>query len=134
MKEEITVLMSRAYNCLAEAELLYREDRYNGVTNRAYYAVFDAANAILRLKDLYATTHSGLNHTFNFYFVRTEQLPSRMNRLLTRSFDLRQTGDYDFSRDITREEAIESIEYAKEFLLYTEAYLREQDLADPDNT
>ena len=127
MKEEIVVLMSRAYDCLADAELLFRESRFNGVTNRSYYAVFDAANAILRLKDLYANTHSGLSHTFNLQFVRTEELSPHLNTLLSRSFSLRQTADYDFSREITQEEAQKSIDYAKEFLLYTEAYLNDQD-------
>ena len=115
MKEEVTVLMARAYDNLADAELLCREKRYNSVTNRAYYAIFDAANAILRLKNLYANTHSGLSHTFNLNFVRTEQLSPDMNRLLSRSFSLRQTADYDFSRDITQQEAEESIEYPKSF-------------------
>ncbi|GAB2514859.1 hypothetical protein [Spirosoma aerophilum] len=53
-----------------------------------------------------------------------------MNKLLSRSFSLRQTADYDFSRDITQQEAEESIEYAKEFLLQTEAYLNEQSFTD----
>ena len=89
MKEEIAVLMSRAYDNLADAELLYREKRYNSVTNRAYCAIFDATNAILRLKDLFANTHSGLSHTFNLHFVRTEQFSTDMNKLLSRSFSLR---------------------------------------------
>ncbi len=115
MNEEVKVLMGRAYDNLSDAELLCREKRYNSVTNRAYYAIFDAANAILRLKDLYANTHPGLSHTFNLNFVRTEQLSPDMNKLLSRSFSLRQTADYDFSRDITPQEAEESIEYAKSF-------------------
>ena len=82
MKEEVAVLMARAYDNLSDAELLYREKRYNSVTNRAYYAIFDAANAVLRLKDLFANTHSGLSHTFNMHFVRTEQFSANMNKLL----------------------------------------------------
>lgn len=130
MKEEITVLMSRAYDNLSDAELLLREERYNSVANRAYYSIFDAANAVLRLKDLYASTHSGLSHTFNFYFVRTGQFDTYMNKLMTRSFGPRQTADYDFTKEITPEDARKSIEYAKEFLLYIEAYLHEQNIPD----
>ncbi|GAB2514866.1 HEPN domain-containing protein [Spirosoma aerophilum] len=77
MNDEVKVLMSRAYDNLSDAELLCREKRYNSVTNRAYYAIFDADNAILRLKDLYANTHSGLSYTFNLNFVRTEQFSQK---------------------------------------------------------
>jgi hypothetical protein len=128
MNEEVQVIMKHAYTCLSEAETLSRENWYGGATNRAYYTIFSAASALLRSKDLYANTHSGLSHTLNLYFVRTNLLKARMNNLLSQSFGLRQTVDYDFSHLATQEEAERSIEYAKEFLLYTEVYLREQNL------
>lgn len=128
MKEEVLLMMTRAYDCLGEAETLNREDRHGGATNRAYYSIFSAASAILRSKDLYANTHSGLSHTFNLYFAIPNLIAAETNNLLSKSFGLRQTIDYDFSHVATKEEAERSIEYAKEFLLYTETYLRQQGL------
>ncbi len=62
--------------------------------------------------------------------MKTNQLPEEANGWLEECAKLRQTADYDFSYETTREDAQKSIEYAKEFLLYTEAYLREQNLID----
>ena len=58
-------------------------------------------------------------------------MPDEANDWLEKCYDFRQSGDYDFSYDVSEEDAQLSIEYAKEFLLYTETYLREQNLIDP---
>lgn len=57
-------------------------------------------------------------------------MPEEANEWLEKCYDLRQSGDYDFSYDVTAEDAQKCIEYAKEFLLFTEAYLREQNFID----
>lgn len=130
MSAEISMVMDHARDCLNEAKSLERDNWYGGATNRAYYAIFSAASAILQSKDLYANTHSGLSHTFNLHFVRTSLLPPVMNNLIGQSFNLRQTVDYDFSYVATQEDAVQSIEYANKFLSYAEAYLRDQKLID----
>ncbi len=57
-------------------------------------------------------------------------MPAEANIWLEKCFELRHSGDYNFEYDVTEAEAVQSIEYAKEFLLFTEAYLREQNFID----
>lgn len=123
-RDEVKRLMARAVDSLQDAQLLFDAGRYTGVPNRSYYAVFDAVNALLRLHEQYAKTHKGAKAKFNELFIKTEQMPEEANHWLEQCAKLRQSGDYDF----TQEQAKESIDHAKEFLLYTESYLREQKL------
>ncbi|TAE26844.1 MAG: HEPN domain-containing protein [Cytophagales bacterium] len=126
MKEDVQRLMARAYNALADARLIYETGRYNSVPNRSYYAIFDAVNALLRLHDSYAKTHKGLKSQFNERYVRTDKMPHEANLWLEASFELRQSGDYDFEYDVTESDAAKSIEYATNFLLQAEAFLRSE--------
>ncbi len=71
MKEDVFRLMGRAYDCLADAQLILSSGRFNGVPNRSYYAVFDAVNALLRLHETYAKTHKGAKNAFGKLFILT---------------------------------------------------------------
>ena len=55
-------------------------------------------------------------------------MPAESSLWLEKCYDLRQSGGYEFEHDVTETEAVQSIEYAKEFLLHAESYLREQNL------
>jgi uncharacterized protein (UPF0332 family) len=124
MNEDIQRLMARAYNCLADARLIFETGRFTSVPNRSYYAIFDALNALLRLHDAYANTHKGAKSRFNELFIKTEKLPHEANLWLEGCFELRQSGDYDFEYDVTEADAAKSLYYAANFLLHAEAYLR----------
>ena len=130
MKEEIGELMTRAYDCLSDADYLLRDDRLNRIPNCCYYAVFDAISALLRTENLFVKTHKGAKNKFSELFVKTGRMPDKSNEWLEKCYDLRQSGDYNFSYDVNREDALMSIKYAKEFLLCTEAYLRSQNLVN----
>jgi len=127
-RHEINRLMSLAEETLRDAQFLFENGRYNGVPNRSYYAVFNAVNALLRLREQHTKTHKGAKSKFNELFIKTNQMPEEANTWLEECAQLRQSGDYDFTSDITEEQARLSIDYANEFLLHTEAYLRQQNL------
>lgn len=60
MKPETEKLFSRALECLDEADHLYKHDHVSGAVNRAYYAMFDCARAILHEYGVLAKTHQGV--------------------------------------------------------------------------
>ena len=127
---EINRLMAMASDNLADAQYLFEDGCYNGAPNRSYYAVFDAVNALLRLHEQYTKTHKGPQSKFNELFIKTEKMPKEANVWLKECAELRQSGSYDFSNDVTEDQAQKSIAHAKEFVLRAEAYLRGQDLLD----
>lgn len=88
----------RALTALHEADLLIEQQHFSGALNRAYYAAFYAARALLATRSLDSSRHSGVIALFQEHFVRTGLIPIDTARALARAFEKRQTSDYgDFS-------------------------------------
>lgn len=90
--------IARARAALQEADLLIEQRHFSGALNRAYYAAFYAARALLATRNLDSSRHSGVIALFQEHFVRTGLIPTDTARSLPRAFEKRQTSDYgDFS-------------------------------------
>jgi uncharacterized protein (UPF0332 family) len=66
--------LSRAQECLEDAKLLFANGKYHSTANRAYYASFYAVRALLALKGLDASKHSGVISLFNREYVKSGRL------------------------------------------------------------
>jgi uncharacterized protein (UPF0332 family) len=86
------------------------------VVNRSYYAVFYAALALLVTVDVEPGRHTGVLAKFDELFVREGIFPKEMSRILHHAFDMRQAGDYQKSKVITQDQAIEVLNSAEEFV------------------
>ena len=90
--------LTRAREALAEADVLASANRWNGALNRVYYAAFYAARALLALKRIDSSRHSGVIALFQEHFVRTGAVAPDIARALPQAFARRQRGDYgDFA-------------------------------------
>lgn len=70
-----------------------------GACNRAYYAMFDAAKAVLiatvpSIDPSIGKTHSGLISAFGLHMVKTGRIPVEFGRAFNRAHDIRQVADY----------------------------------------
>jgi len=83
---------------------------------RAYYSVFYAALALLVTEDVEPNKHAGVLAKFDELFVRQGIFPKEMSRILHHAFDMRQAGDYQKSKVITEEQAIDVLRSAEEFV------------------
>lgn len=87
--------LTMARETLEDARVLRRQGRSPwSVINRAYYAMFYAALALLLFSGRGATKHSGVIALFDEHFVKAGVFPAEMSRWLHRAFDLRQLADY----------------------------------------
>ncbi len=89
--------MSRAIESLKAAELCLTESLINSAVSRAYYAMFQAAQAALEAEGLVRSewTHRGLHSTFNRDLIHQRKLYPRVLRdYLTSSLAVRQAADY----------------------------------------
>lgn len=90
--------LARAREALAEADLLISATRWNGALNRLYYALFYAARALLALKRIDSSRHSGVIALFQEHFVKPGSVPADIARALPQAFARRQRTDYgDFA-------------------------------------
>ncbi len=116
-KDLVQYRLDLAQDMLRDARVL----KENGgspvsIVNRAYYAVFYAALALLVTANVEPSKHAGVLAKFDELFVRQGIFPKEMSRILHHAFDMRQAGDYQKSKVITKEQASDVLASAEEFV------------------
>ncbi|MGZ8477770.1 MAG: HEPN domain-containing protein [Candidatus Binatia bacterium] len=85
MKAELGKLarhrLSRARDAFAEGEHLFAIGSFNGSVNRFYYAAFYAARALLAVRELDSSRHSGVIALFQKHFVKSGLVAIERQRL-----------------------------------------------------
>jgi uncharacterized protein (UPF0332 family) len=126
MKESTQQLILNAEETLQAADVLFKEEFLRDAVNRAYYAVFYVAEALLNEKDLRYSKHGTVHGAFAQHYVKTKIFDQKYHKLLTSSFRRRMLGDYDEVTRFSPEEVIEIIGQAGEFLQVAKKYLESQ--------
>src|SRR5476651_339290 len=113
-------IIDKAEKALTSARILLKAGDSDGASNRAYYAMFDAAIAALSWAGSgsahdHPKTHSGLIGSFGLHLVRAGKLPAELGRSLNRVQELRLTADY-LADPVTSERAEWAIREAEAFL------------------
>jgi uncharacterized protein (UPF0332 family) len=106
----------RAEESFEEALILAKEERWNAVINRLYYACFYAVIALLLKNDIETQTHDGARTQFGLQFIKTGKIDKDLGKLLSKLFDYRQKGDYGDLFDYDEELTKPLIEKVKVFL------------------
>lgn len=96
--------LERARAALEEAELLEAAGHCSGALNRIYYAAFYAARALLALKKIDSSRHSGVISLFQEHFVKTGIVSPDVARALPQAFARRQRSDYDDFTEVHADE------------------------------
>lgn len=113
-------LMAKADTACLSARALLNLGDVDGASNRAYYAMFDAARAALLasgapVEPELGRTHSGLIGAFGNYLVKNGPVSKDMGRLLNRAHEIRQIADYtDDSVELA--DAKQMVEQAETFV------------------
>lgn len=110
--------ITKANESLKAAEHCYREGLYNSSVSRAYYSMYQAAQAALEDAGLMRAewTHGGLHATFAHELTRRRKVYSTfLARDLNVMQDLRHTADYRDS-DVSKSQATRALIKAREFV------------------
>ncbi len=73
---------------------MFKQSAFRGAVNRAYYAMFYAALALLATRQMGTSKHAGVLSLFDREFVKTGIFPRELSKSLRVAFDRRQTYDY----------------------------------------
>ena len=110
------VRMKKAYEFLDDAKANLKDERIRTAINRAYYAVLNAARALLILEGVNPETHEGVITILSLRFVKPELLSvevvKKYKSLLSRRTDI-DYGDFDTA---TYEEGVDSVKIADELI------------------
>lgn len=116
MTEEQKALVNKAKDSIRAAELLFNDGFYEFAVSRTYYAMFYIAESMLLQLDLSFSKHSAVIANFGKEFVKTGKIPEKFHQYLIEAQNIRNIGDYDVIRRISKEEAEIEIGRAKKFL------------------
>ena len=94
-------------------------------TAQSYYTIFYLAQALLLTKDLTFSSHSAVVAAYGKEFAKTNLLDPKFHRYIIETQKRRQTGHYgEEGEEVTEEQAMESFQWAEEFMQAVKEYLR----------
>ena len=125
-RKEIAIYIENAHEMLEVAKNNLANGFYSSSVNRAYYAIFYAANAVLATKKLARNKHSAVISAFRQYFVKTGLIPVELSDIYGRIMGDRELGDYDLVTSIDEARAKLDLQDAKRFIQSVEEWLRKE--------
>jgi uncharacterized protein (UPF0332 family) len=124
MKDATQQLMRNAEETLNAAEKLLEAGYLRDAINRAYYAIFYIAEALLNEKDLHYSKHGTVYGAFAQHYIKTKLFDEKYHKLLTGAFRRRMLGDYDEVAQFRSDEVKETITDAWAFLEVAKEHLK----------
>lgn len=120
---ELRDFAAKADRFLRSAARLYELGDYDSCASRCYYAMFFMAQAALLTKGVTPASHKGVLSLFSQHFVKTGVFDREMAKALNEAYDKRLTGDYSVGLTLSREEAEQLLNTAREFIAKVSTYL-----------
>ena len=123
---EVELYISHADEMLRVADHNLADGFYSSTINRAYYAIFYAANALLSTQGLSRGKHSGVIAAFRQRFVKPRLIEAEYSRIYGQLMDDRHGADYELETDIDPEQAAVDVGYAHQFVGRVRQYLQQE--------
>ena len=124
VRQRIERYLARAWRALRTGYMVLEDGDTITAVNRAYYAVFYAANALLATQGLERSKHSGVIAAFRQQFVKTGLIEAEYSDFYGVLLEDRQRGDYDELEVLDQEIARRDLARAERFVERVEEYLR----------
>ncbi len=122
---ELRDLIEKAERFLHTAEYVLSIGDYDSCASRGYYAMFFIAEAALLTKQRTSSSYKGVINLFGDHFVRTGVVERHLGNALNLAYHQRIIGDYRVDRRITKEEAEELLEAARDSVRQVKSYLNQ---------
>ncbi|MGD0826819.1 MAG: HEPN domain-containing protein [Desulfobaccales bacterium] len=118
--------LEQAQTALEDGKFLLEGGRSpQSIVNRAYYAMFYAALALLQQIGKVPSRHTGVISLFDTEFVVKGIFPKELSRDFHKTFELRQIFDYRFLDPASAAKAQEILQKAVRFVEVVSKYLLE---------
>jgi uncharacterized protein (UPF0332 family) len=92
---QVSLYMTHAREMIQVAHTNFEDGFYGSAINRAYYAIFYAASALLLIRGESKSKHSGVISTFRQLFVKTGIIEPEYSDIYGTVMDARLDSDYD---------------------------------------
>jgi uncharacterized protein (UPF0332 family) len=131
--ELVKYRLQQAETALEDGRFLLEGGRSpQSIVNRAYYAMFYAALALLQKIGKVPSKHTGVISLFDTEFVVQRIFPKELSKDFHKAFELRQVFDYRVLETSTPEKAGELLQRAEHFVGEVKNYLLLPSKTDPE--
>lgn len=117
--------IDRAKELLDEAQTLLDTGKYKSANNRAFYAIEKSMKALLAYKGIDADSHNGCLRQFNVHFIKDEVggFSQGDYKRVADAQRIRNNSDYDDFYIADKQECINQVATAKEFIEKASGFL-----------
>ena len=115
--------LEKAYECIKSAEALVEIEDFTTVANRSYYAMFHAMRAVMALDGEDRKKHSGVVAYFQENYIKSGTFDKEFSYAIKNAFLVRQESDYEDFYVVSKSEAIEQLENAKQFVTAVDKHI-----------
>ena len=126
IKDLSSYRFEKAEEDIKTAEVLLENMMLTASINRSYYAIFHGMRAVTALSGFDSSKHSGIIAYFNQNFIKKGIFDKSMSETIKSAYRIREKSDYEDFYIVSKQEAIEQLEHAKEFLSIIEKYLDDE--------
>jgi uncharacterized protein (UPF0332 family) len=123
MNDEVRKFLEKADHALIVALDLRERGHAPDAASKTYYAMFYAAQALLKSEGIEVTKHSAVESAFGYHFVKTGRIDRKYHRMLITARKIREIADYDIDEEIVEPTATVKIEEGREFVTVVKQYL-----------
>jgi uncharacterized protein (UPF0332 family) len=115
MTEAAQKLLDKSSRSIAAGDAPLAAGHLEAAANRAYYAMFYAAEALLEERGLRFRKHGGVHAAFGEHFAKANLLDAKYHRWLLAAFNKRITADYGVDAVLSASEITDMLSQAREF-------------------
>ena len=123
INRKVTADINLAKEEFDSAKILFEVGKYRQTVTHSYYAMFNAATALLTKKDIVANSHEGLIMFVGKEYVKNGIFDKEIFGFLTKTRVDRKDSSYDSLAIFTEEDAFESLNNSEIFIQEVEKLL-----------
>ena len=91
---EVRKLLDKADHALEVAEELKRKNYHSDAASKVYYAMFYAAQALLKSEEIDVKKHSAVESSIGYYFAKPGRLDPKYHKMLINARKIREIADF----------------------------------------
>jgi uncharacterized protein (UPF0332 family) len=123
LTEEVSKLLEKSAHALEVAETLMSDGYPSDAASKIYYAMFYAAQALLKSEGIDVIKHSAVESAVGYHFAKAGKIDPMYHRMLIDARKIREIADYDIQEEIVEPVASLKVEEGKLFLKAIKHYL-----------
>jgi uncharacterized protein (UPF0332 family) len=113
---EVEALLTKACHALEVAEKLRAGGDFPDAAGKAYYAMFYAAQALLKAHDIEVVKHSAVASMLGRHFAKTGRLDPKFHRMFLNARRVREVADYGIFEEVVEPTANLTVDEGRSFV------------------